>query len=307
VILTVALAACQSGEGSQDSATPATTAAAAATTPGATQASGTVTPARQKPPQTNAAAIRPAERRDELTRLTNLLHFQVTTQDGQSLGKVADYIVNTCETYLIYMVMDPAPELDIASGQRLVIPFEAVTINSGALDAEAKAIVLDLAPEQLASAPAFPDRLPLFPLTWEDSVRSYWQQVVRVGPLHSECKAGGSDSANAVHKIAYATQLLGTTLKDGNQNVLGSVEEAILEPESGKLGYYVVDLQGGQGLVMVPLGKTNIPESALQPGATVELVLLAEANQLLGAPRMGSLEDAATNDAQGAARKYWGQ
>ncbi len=283
--------------------------AATGTTAAATQTTD-VTPApviTGKPPQTNAAALQPPERREELTVLSNLLTFRVTGLNGAEFGQVADYIVNTCETYIIYFVVDPAADLGLAAGHRLVIPFEAVTINSGILKADERAIALYLAPEQLKPAPAFANPLPLFPRDWETSVRTYWQQVVRVSGLHSECKAGGSDSANAVHKIAYATTLLGAELKDFNQSPLGTVVEAVLEPESGKLGFYVVELVDGQGLVLVPLGKTNIPEAALEPGQTTELVLLAESGTLFGAPRLGSAAEASNVQVQGTARQYWGR
>ena len=289
-------------EASPEATTSPATEAAASEPPSATPAL-VVT---GKPPQTNAAALQPPERREELTVLSNLLAFRVTGLNGAEFGQIADYIVNTCETYIIYFVIDPAPDLGLAAGHRLVIPFEAVTINSGILKADEQAIGLYLAPEQLKPAPAFADPLPLFPRDWETSVRAYWQEVVRVSGLHSECKAGGSDSANAVYKIAYATQLLGADLKDFNQNQLGTVVEAILEPESGKLGFYVVELVDSQGLVLVPLGKTNIPEAALAPGQTIELVLLGESGQLFGAPRLGSVEEASNAQAQGTARQYWG-
>jgi len=38
------------------------------------------------------------------------------------------------------MLMEPAASLNIAPGNRVVIPFEAVTINSGVLDAQNKTI-----------------------------------------------------------------------------------------------------------------------------------------------------------------------
>lgn len=256
------------------------------------------------PPQTSAAEIRPPERRPELTRLTNLLHFQVTGLGNTALGKISDFIINTCETYVVYFALDPAPELKIATGQRLVIPFEAVTINSGALDAASKAIVLHLVPSQLAAAPAFPEPLALLPNTWEQPVRNYWQHVVRVGKLSSACAAGGGPP---IYKIAYATQLLGAELKDGNQALLGTVTEAILAPESGKLAFYVVNLQNNQGLILLPLDKTNIPDDALKAGAKIELVLLAHNSQLAGAPRLANADAAIDTAAQGAARQYWGQ
>jgi sporulation protein YlmC with PRC-barrel domain len=259
------------------------------------------------PPQTNAAALHPPERREELSRLSNLLQFKVTGWNGAQLGKIADFIINTCETYIIYFKVEPSPDLKLASGSQLVIPFEIVTINSGVLDAEAKSIALYLTPQQVAAAPVFSDPLPLFPSTWEETVRAYWLQVARVSHLTSECKAGGSNSANAVHKIAYASQLFGAELKDGNHISLGTVAEAILEPESGKLGYYVIDLSNNGGLVMIPLSKTNIPEDVLKAESTVELVLLSETNLLLNAPRLASVEQAANAQTQNAARQYWGQ
>lgn len=304
VLLTLSLAAC-----GPDSRAPTIS----ESDPGSGAAKVTVAPGNSpvpvlkggKPPQTNAAEIRPPKRREELTRLSSLLKFQVTGWNGVALGQVSDFIINTCETYIIYFTVAPTAELQVAAGKQLVIPFEVVTINSGALDAGAKAISIYMIPEQVAAAPAFDDHFPLIPYqTWEETVRAYWLQVARVSALTSECKAGGSDSANAVHKIAYATQLLGAQLKDGNQNLLGTVREAVLEPESGKLGFYVVQLLD-ESLVMVPLGQTNIPKEALEPGKTIELVLLTENNKLLDAPRIATVEEAMNAQTQSTARQYW--
>ncbi len=259
----------------------------------------------QKPPQTHAAGIQPPEQRQELTRLSSLLKFKVIGRDGVALGQVSDFIINTCETYIIYFTVIPDGTLKIASGGDLVIPFEVVTINSGVLDAAAKTISIYMTPAQVAASPVFAAPLTLLPYSpWEDAVRAYWMSVARVGILKSECKAGGSNSANAVHKIAYATQLIGAQLKDGNHVLLGTVEDAILEPESGKLGFYVVKLLDGS-LVMLPLGQTNIPQEALAPGKTIELVLLADTNQLLGAPHIANVEQAMLTQTQSTARGYW--
>jgi len=254
------------------------------------------------PPQSGAAGIRPPERRAELTRLSNLLHFQVQGLNNTNLGQISDYVINTCETYIIYFVMDPAAVLNVPAGQKLIIPFEAVTINSGVLDAQAKAIVLHLTPDRFKGAPGFPPALALLPNSWEQPVRDYWQRAVRVGKLSSECNA----TSGQVHKIAYATQLIGAQLKDGNGNLLGAIQDGILEPESGKLGFYVVALKDNQGLILLPLAKTNIPQDALQPGAKIELVLLADNNRLPGAPRLASADQATDGGAQNAARGYWG-
>jgi len=177
--LTLVLAACSSPS-QNGSPTHAPTAAVVATTAVSTgqataaPAQGTTAPiSTGKPPQSKAAEIRPPERRAELTRLSNLLKFQVMGQGNAALGKISDFVINTCETYIIYFVVDPASDLKLAAGSQLVIPFEAVTINSGALDAQAKAIVVQLSPAQLKAAPATSGAPKLLPTTWEDGVRAY--------------------------------------------------------------------------------------------------------------------------------------
>jgi sporulation protein YlmC with PRC-barrel domain len=310
--LVISLTACQTAFGSSATKAPGSSTAGGPAQSASAAPESTSAPAAETslpavaglPPQTAAAEIRPPERRPELSRLTNLLHFQVTGLNNTTLGKVSDFIVNACETYVVYFTLDPAPELKVATSQRLVIPFEAVTINSGALDAASKSIVLHLVPSQLAAAPAFPEPLALLPNNWEQPVRNYWQRVVRVGKLSSTCAAGGGPP---IFKTVYATQLLGAELKDGNQALLGTVTEAILAPESGKLAFYVVNLQNNQGLTLLPLSKTNIPDDALKPGAKIELVLLASDNQLAGAPRLANADAATDDGAQGAARQYWGR
>jgi sporulation protein YlmC with PRC-barrel domain len=303
VLLTLGLAACApAGRAPTTPAGASSKSVGVAATPGSSPV-----PALKggKPPQTNAAGIIPPERREELTRLSSLLKFKVTGWDGAALGQVTDFVINTCETYIIYFTVAPVADLKVAAGSQLVIPFEVVTINSGALNAETQSISIYMTPDQVAASPVFAAPIVLLPYSpWEDAVRTYWKSVARVGILKSECKAGGSNSANAVHKIAYASQLLVAELKDGNHNLLGTVQDAVLEPESGKLGFYIVKLLDGT-LVMVPLGQTNIPKEALEPGITIELVLLAENNKLLGAPRIASVEQAMNAQTQSDARQYW--
>jgi sporulation protein YlmC with PRC-barrel domain len=263
-----------------------------------------------KPPQSQAAEIRPPERRDELTRLSALTGFQVVDRDGALLGTVSDAVVNTCETYLIYLLLDPAEGLSSAPGNRLIIPYEAVTINSGALDAQSRSVVLQLTSGQLSGAPAFPESLELIPPDWETEVRSYFSQWVRISNLTTECRvaAPGNDPAGGnvvVHKIAYLTGLIGAGLFDGLQNLLGTVEEAIFSPESGKLSFFVTRLLDGSGWVLVPLRVVNIPKSALEPGGELSLVLLTENDLLLNAPKLATIEEAVRDEVQGKAFQHW--
>lgn len=257
--------------------------------------------ARDKPPQSQAAEIKPKEMRTEVTHLSNLMGYLVLDENGDKLGIASDYIINTCETYIIYILMEPVASLDITPGSRVVIPFEVVTINSGVLDAENKAIQLRLIPEQFSDAPAFPAGQQLTPTDWEAAVRDFWSKAVRIGKLATSCNVPGGP----VYKVAYATQLLGVDLYDGQNNLLGTVQEAILEPESGKVGFYIVKPAKVDGLVMVNLRAINIPKEALLSGGELTLVLLADPQVFWDAPRINSIEDADNVALQSKMRQYW--
>lgn len=254
-----------------------------------------------KPSQSQAAEIRPHEMRTELTHLSNLMGYEVLDENGDKLGVARDYIVNTCETYLIYILMEPVASLNVAPGALVVIPFEAVTINSGVLDAENEAIHLRLVPAQFSGAPTLTGGEPLTPTDWEGAVRAFWSKMVRIGVLATSCNVPGGP----VYKVAYASQLLAVELYDGQNNLLGAVQEAILEPESGKLAFYIVKPAQGEGLVMVHLRVTNIPKEALEPDGVLTLVLLAKPKLFWDAPRITIIAEADDFALQSKMRKYW--
>jgi sporulation protein YlmC with PRC-barrel domain len=259
------------------------------------------------PPQTNAAELRPPEMRRELTLLSNLIDYQVIDINAVPLGVAADYVINTCETYIIYISMDPDQAVSDQTGMRMMVPFEMVTVNSGYLDAAAKTIGMYLPTEPFVTAPIFPDTMKLTPTDWEPGVLEYWNQYVRIGVLNTSCNVTDpvTGELTPVYKTAYASELLGAKLKDGLENELGTIREAILEPESGKLRHYVVELSESQELTLVPLGATNIPQEVLDSGAQISLVLLTENDKLLNAPRFDSLEEATSDAAIQAAFEYW--
>ncbi len=257
----------------------------------------------KKPIQSQAAGIQPKAMRAKLTHLTNLIGYEVVDKNGDKLGVASDYIINTCETYIIYILMQPDASLHIPSGNLVVIPFEAVTINSGVLDAQKKSIQLQLSPDQFSGVPTLTPGQQLTPTDWEGAVRDFWMKSVRIGVLQTSCNTSGGPS----YKVAYATQLLGVELYDGRKALLGKVEDGILEPESGQFSFYIVKPETGNGLVMVPMGNTNIPKEALAPGATLTLVLLAQPEVFWDAPRITSADQADDFNMLAKMRGVWGK
>ena len=57
-----------------------------------------------------------------------LIGYQVLDENGDRLGVASGYIINACETDIIYILMEPEASLNLAPGSRAVIPFEAVTM-----------------------------------------------------------------------------------------------------------------------------------------------------------------------------------
>jgi len=259
--------------------------------------------ARDKPPQSQAAGIQPKEMRLKLTHLSNLIGYQVLDENGDKLGVASDYIINTCEGYIIYILMEPVASLKLASESRVVIPFEALTINSGVLDAQNKTIQLRLTPEQFSDAPTFSAGQQLTPTDWETPGRAFWSKAVRIGKLATSCNVSGGP----VYKVAYASQLLGVELYDGQNNLLGTVQDTILEPESGNIGFYIVKPAKGDGLVMVRLRAVNIPKESLMPGEALTLVLLTDPRVFWDAPRITSVDEADDFELQSKMRQYWGR
>ncbi len=254
------------------------------------------------PPQARAAGIQPKAMRTQLTHLSPQIGYAVVDENGNRLGIASDFIVNPCETYLIYMLIDPDASLHVASGNRLVIPFEAVTINSGVLDAQNKTILLRLQAAQFNGAPTLASGSALMPTSWEGPVVAFWKQFLRIGVLRTTCGTAGGPTT----KIAYASQLLGVKLYDGREStLLGTVQEAILEPESGQVQFYVVKPADGNGLVLVSIGRTNIPKDAMAPGAALKLVLLADPSAFSSAPRLASMSQVDDLNEQARMRGYW--
>jgi sporulation protein YlmC with PRC-barrel domain len=248
--------------------------------------------------------------------------------------------LNLCEAHILYIVLEPdAAFADIAEGEAILIPYEAVSVYDGEVSADDQQIVVNLEIDQLKGAPSFAEAdLDLSVIDWENEVITYWSGIDVNLTLTSECRVaspnlGGQsqpaatprataqattaapnatpaagDNMTVVNKIAYASDVLVAQVKDGNGKLLGQVEEVIVTPETGKLDFVAVrvddTLMQGSQLVLVPLRALNLPE----PGADqINLVLLVDTEILKNAPAINDLPDDFGEGWDNDAFDYWSQ
>jgi sporulation protein YlmC with PRC-barrel domain len=257
------------------------------------------------------AQVVPDTGREQATLLSELLGYQLTDQNGNNLGSVDDFILNICEAHIVYVVLDADPSLNLETGNLAVFPYETITLEGGVIDVEQRAITVNVDSEQFTSAPSTNERFDLITTDWEADIRSHWSEVGRLSNLSTECRvpaAGSEGSARqTITRIEYATEVLDMQLQDGNGNLIGQVEEVLVEPESGWLPFMAIrpneDLQAGSGLILVPFGALNI--AANEDGATQNLVLLVEPGIFENAPTVDRLPS--PGGWEGNAFQYWSQ
>lgn len=262
-----------------------------------------------------------------MTRLSALLNYQVLDGDNHSLGTASEFVLNLCEAHLLYMVVDVDPALNLPGGNRLLIPYEVASLGNGVTDVDQQAIRLEVDRAALSSAPAFSDTLDLAEVSWEADLRAYWADQATLSRLSTACEVpapgaetaypGPNDQATAspaagtmmLTRIAYASQVLGMQLQDGDGRPVGQVEEVIVEPESGWLRFLLVRLdqpdQAGQAYAAVPLRAVNLGTTNGQEAAL--LVLVVDREVLDNAPGLPAVPDPSDDSWESPAMEYWGQ
>jgi sporulation protein YlmC with PRC-barrel domain len=269
-------------------------------------------------PGVRGADIIPPTGRPEATQLSELLDYRVVDAQGEELGSVDDYILNTCEAHIIYMVLDAGQALE-TDGDLVIIPFEVVTLGGGVIDVDNQTIVMGMDTAQFDGAPAIDEKPEMTTTEWEDDVRTHWGGVITLSNLTTECRVPvqveteGSQGTErqAITRIAYASDFLQAQVFDGHGEQIGEVEEVILEPESGWMEFTAINpggrLQMGQELIPAPMGALNIRHPEDTDLDELSLVLLVEREVLENAPRVDSRDDLVGDGWRSQSFQYWNQ
>jgi sporulation protein YlmC with PRC-barrel domain len=250
----------------------------------------------------------------------------------------------------VVVLPDVAFNPDEESGQ-LLIPYEAFAVHgevrteSNDLVLGFEGIRISRAPAVDAAA------LDMTNVTWEQEHVDYWAEIAPMTftteclvppftgtgeatpepgttpgaatptpgaeetPTPTPAAAPGTGQTGAdrvsVTRIAMASDVLGARLVDGNGEVLGRVEEALVVPETGLLRYVVVRadaaLSDEQGLVLVPMGAVNVEHEGVEGVSGMALVLLVETSIFLDAPRVEQIPTTEDVIWGGDSFDYWSQ
>jgi sporulation protein YlmC with PRC-barrel domain len=208
------------------------------------------------------AEILPATGRARVTRLSALIGFQVQDSNGNSLGTASDYILNMCEAHIVYLVLDADPALQLAGGDRLVIPYEVVTLGGGTIDTEAQAIVLNVDASQLSGAPAAAESPDLTATDWEADVRTFWNEQVTLSNLSTTCRVPPADLQTEPGGAA-ATEPVVTEALETEPVVTESLETEAVETEATP-------------------GESETPQAGQASGERVSVTKITDASEILG-------------------------
>lgn len=134
-----------------------------------------------------------------LIGLAAMTGWQVVGADGAEIGTVHDYVVNTCEAHILFLVVEPIE--NASTGQQILIPYEATLaeLNEGSsVDVEQRVFTLKQNAADLNGAPVVDvTLLDLEIPDWSDEALEYWSENYRVS-LTSACNVPVSNNQNAV-------------------------------------------------------------------------------------------------------------
>ncbi len=99
------------------------------------------------------AQVYPSNKRSLAFLFSNMVNANVYDKTGQTIGTVADYVINMCSDQVSYMLVIPFPGLVQNTNVVMAVPYEVVTQGHGLIDVTQHNLVLPITVSQLQSAP----------------------------------------------------------------------------------------------------------------------------------------------------------
>ena len=183
-----------------------------------------------------------------LVTASSLLDYDLTDQNGESMGEIEDLLINMNTGRVRYATIEYGGVLDIGD-REVAVPLRALNWNSvGQLG-------LTIDEQQLAT---YPDLGADWPntndATWNDEVFNFWNDQGIDDGLHD-----GAIDNTATNATVWASAIVNTGIQDigfGN----GSINDLLIDPQQGHVRYVIVNYGAGvfdNDLVALPLSAFN--------------------------------------------------
>lgn len=198
----------------------------------------------------------PVTGENDLSRISNLLDFDVWNQNGEQIGEVEDMVLDVDNTNIAYVVIETGGFLDIGD-KTVLIPWNSLDLQTQAEGAEETAFFLNVDPEMLNNAPDV-DLQSMLPERgesvndWDADIRNFWEggvmpeataEATQAGDATAEATGeateapemtattdagagtgagtGTGQNAQQLQGVMLATELIGSTITIGNQGRMG--------------------------------------------------------------------------------------
>lgn len=180
--------------------------------------------------------------------------------DGEDLGKIEDFIVDTRTGQVIYAILSFGGILGIGN-KLFAVPWNAMDLNT-----DKHAFVLNVDKDKLKNAPGFekeswPD---MTRRDWGESVHKFYGQqpywakegavIEQPGETRRQPEAASkvrpitSTSAVENQGLIKASALKGEKVRNRAGEDLGKIEEIMIALDTGKIGYMVLSFGGALGI-----------------------------------------------------------
>jgi sporulation protein YlmC with PRC-barrel domain len=207
-------------------------------------------------------------------KLTNELQFQVLDQNNQPLGQVKDMVLDVKNLKVAYVIVGLSQTSSTTQTQ-VAVPWDMLQVQSSSQSSgqtgasptttlqtnnSQGAFVFQGDAQKLAGAPEFSSgMLPALGQPagdWDASIRSYWGEsgsgatssITETPAVTTTTQAPGSETAvSNMQGVVLASQVIGFSISPNNQPI-ASVEDVIVDTDTGDLRYVVLSISGIQGL-----------------------------------------------------------
>jgi sporulation protein YlmC with PRC-barrel domain len=223
-------------------------------------------------------------------RLSNELQFQVMDQNNQPLGQVEDMVLDLKTLKVAYVIVSLSQSSSTSQTQ-VAVPWDMLQVQTSASGTSSGqgqagttptttlqtgnpqgqgAFIFQGDTQKLSGAPAFTqDILP--PLDqpaadWDSAIRSYWgesgtsstgsttEMPTVAATQVTTPTTGSSTTTPGLQGVILASKVIGFSISPNNQPI-ASVEDVIVDVNTGDLKYVVLSVSGIQGLnnMLIPI------------------------------------------------------